>query len=194
MSSNIRIQRICQHCGNEFTARTTTTRYCSKKCNSAAYKDKVKAGKVERSNKETRQIKEQPIKDLKEKEFLTVSEVSTLINCSRQNVYKLINSGKLKATNLLEKKTIVRRADLDELFTEMPEAKKIPEQQKQDLNKWKHAGQFDFTDCYTMTEATEKYNISETALNALIKREGIPKIKKGWYAYVPKPIIDEYLS
>ncbi len=28
MSSNIKLQRICQHCGNEFTAKTTVTQYC----------------------------------------------------------------------------------------------------------------------------------------------------------------------
>ena len=54
--------------------------------------------------------------------------------------------------------------------------------------------QFDITDCYTINEVLEKYSISETALQNLIKRESIPKIKKGWYAYVPKSIIDKYLS
>ncbi|MFA6334291.1 MAG: CHC2 zinc finger domain-containing protein [Bacteroidales bacterium] len=28
MGSNIRVQRICQYCGKEFTARTTVTKYC----------------------------------------------------------------------------------------------------------------------------------------------------------------------
>lgn len=118
MSSNIKVQRICQHCGNEFTARTTTTMYCSHRCNSAAYKAKKRAGKVEESNKQTQRIKALPIEELKAKEFLSVTQVSKLIGCSRQNVYSLINTGKLKATNILLKKTIVRRCDLDELFTE----------------------------------------------------------------------------
>ena len=58
----------------------------------------------------------------------------------------------------------------------------------------KQAGAFDILDCYTLAEVQEKYRISETALQNLIKREGIPKIKKGWYAYVPKSIIDEILN
>lgn len=194
MSSNIKVQRICQHCGNEFTARTTSTLYCSHRCNSAAYKARIRAEKVQKSNAETKQIKNQPIEELKAKEFLTVTEVSKLIGCSRQNIYKLINTGKLKATNILEKKTIVRRSDLDELFTEVPDIVTIPKQQKQDLNDWKQAGEFEIKDCYTLTEIQDKYGISETALQNLIKRESIPKIKKGWYAYVPKPIIDKYLG
>jgi excisionase family DNA binding protein len=197
MSSNIKIQRICQHCGNEFTARTTTTLYCSHRCNSAAYKAKQRAGKVEQSNKETQRIKSQPIEELKAKEFLSVTQVSKLIGCSRQNIYNLINTGKLKATNILLKKTIVKRSDLDKLFKEptnriQPEG--IPETQKQELNNWVQAGGFDISDCYNLTEVQSKYGISETALQNLIKRNSIPKIKKGWFAYVPKTVIDKLLS
>lgn len=194
MSSNIRVKRICQYCGNEFTARTTTTLYCSHRCASTAYKARKRAEKLQKSNTETKQIKNKLIEELKAQEFLTVTEVSMLINCSRQNVYKLINSGKLKATNILEKKTIVRRADLDMLFTEMPDIETIPEQQKQDINEWRQAGQFDISDCYTLNEIQDKYGISDRALHEIIKRNAIPKIKKGWYAYVPKLIIDDILK
>ncbi len=191
MSSNIQVQRICQYCGNEFTARTTVTKYCSHRCASLAHKAMKRAEKVQRSNAETKQIKNKPIEELKAKEFLTVSDVSKLVGCSRQNVYKLINTGKLKATNILIKKTIVRRCDLDKLFNEVPEIENIPEQQKQDLKEWKQAGAFDINDCYTIGEVQKKFGISQTALQKLIKRENIPKIKKGWYVYVPKPIIDK---
>jgi excisionase family DNA binding protein len=197
MSSNIQVQRICQHCGTEFTARTTVTKYCTDTCGKRAYKARVRAGKVEESNKQTQQIKNRPIEELKAKEFLTVSDVSKLIGCSRQNVYKLINTGKLKATNILLKKTIIKRSDLDKLFKEptnrtQPEG--IPETQKQELNNWVQAGGFDIADCYNLTEIQNKYGISITALQNLIKRYEIPKIKKGWYAYVPKPIIDKLLT
>ena len=194
MSSNIKVQRICQYCSKEFTARTTVTKYCSDQCSKAAYKSRKRAEKVKQSNIETKQIKTKSIEELKAKEFLTVSDVSKLIGCSRQNVYKLINTGKLKATNILEKKTIVRRCDLDKLFKEVTEINTIPEQQKQELIEWKQAGAFDITDCYTINEVLEKYSISEKGLHDLIKRESIPKIKKGWYAYVPKQIIEKYLS
>ena len=187
MSSNIQVQRICQHCSNEFTARTTTTLYCSHRCNSAAYKAKQRAGKVEQSNKETQRIKSQPIEELKAKEFLSVTQVSKLIGCSRQNVYNLINTGKLKATNILLKKTIVKRSDLDKLFKEP--TNRTPQPEKQPEQK-----QFDIADCYNLTEVQSKYGISETALQNLIKRNEIPKIKKGWFAYVPKMVIDKLLS
>ena len=197
MSSNIKIQRICQNCGNEFTARTTVTQYCSDTCSKRAYKARLRAGKVGASNKQTQRIKNQPIEELKAREFLTVTQVSKLIGCSRQNVYNLINTGKLKATNILLKKTIVKRSDLDKLFKEptnrtQPEG--IPETQKQEINEWVKAGGFNIFECYNLTEVQSKYGISETALQNLIKRYEIPKIKKGWFAYVPKTVIDKLLS
>ncbi len=194
MSSKIKVQRICTHCGNTFTARTTVTKYCGDTCAKRAYKSRLRDEKVKMTNTETKRIINQPIEELKTKEFLTVTEVSKLINCSRQNVYKLINSGKLRATNILTKKTIVRRYDLDVLFTEVSNIETIPEKQKQELHEWKQAGDIDIMDCYTISEVHEKYGISERALYELIKREGIPKIKKGWYTYVPQIIIDALMG
>lgn len=183
MSSNIKVQRICEYCSKEFTARTTVTKYCSDQCSKRAYKARKRAEMVERANTETKRIKSLPIEDLKAKEFLTVTQVSILIGCSRQNVYKLINTGKLKATNILEKKTIIKRADLDKLF-EKPQLRfSEPE-----------TIQYDIKDCYTLTEIQDKYKVSESTVQELIKRNKIPKIKKGWYAYVPKQIIDELLT
>lgn len=183
MSSNIKIQRICQHCGNEFTARTTTTLYCSHRCNSAAYKAKQRAGKVEQSNKETQRIKSQPIEELKAKEFLTVREVARLLNCSVRSAYYYIESGTIKAVNLGQRITRVKRSEIDKLFEQPQPVTPQPEQI-----------QFDIADCYNLTEVQDKYGISETALQNLIKRNSIPKIKKGWFAYVPKTVIDKLLS
>jgi excisionase family DNA binding protein len=187
MSSNIKVQRICQHCGNEFTARTTTTLYCSHRCNSAAYKAKIRTGKVEVSNKETQRIKTQPIEELKAKEFLTVRDIATLLNCSVRSVYYYIESGTIRATNLGQRITRVKRSELDKLFEQPPTVTPQPESQPEQM-------QFDISECYTLTEVQNKYGISETAVQDLIKRNSIPKIKKGWFAYVPKTLIDKLLS
>ena len=117
MSSNIRIQRICGHCGVEFTAKTTVTQFCGDNCAKRAYKARIRDKKINTSNRSTEAVMVRPIETLKAKEFLSVREVSKLIGCSRQNVYNLINLGKLKATNILIKKTIVRRSDLDKLLS-----------------------------------------------------------------------------
>ncbi len=116
MSSNIQVQRICQHCGKEFTARTTVTKYCSNRCNKAINKAKERAGKIEQSNKETHQIKTQPIEELKAKEFLTVREVALLLNCSVRSVYYYVETGTIKAVNLRQRVTRVKRSEIDKLF------------------------------------------------------------------------------
>lgn len=116
MSSNIEVQRICQHCNKEFTARTTVTKYCSDQCAKRAYKARIKLKKIEESNKEMLNIKTKPIDVLKAKEFLTVREVATLLNCSIRSVYYYIESGKLKAVNLAQRITRVKRSDIDKLF------------------------------------------------------------------------------
>jgi excisionase family DNA binding protein len=183
MSSKIEVQRICQHCGNEFTARTTVTRFCSHRCASAAHKQKVRAGKVEESNKQTQQVKTRPIEELKAKEFLTVREVARLLNCSVRSAYYYIESGTIKAVNLGQRITRVKRSEIDKLFEQPQPVTPQPEQK-----------QIDIADCYNLTEVQSKYGISETALQNLIKRNSIPKIKKGWFAYVPKTVIDKLLS
>lgn len=194
MSSNIKIQRICEHCGNEFTARTTTTKYCSHKCNSAAYKTKKRAEKVEKTNTETRIIKQQPIEDIKAKEYLNINEVCKLIGISRRTVYRLIEQGDLKKIKV-GTRTIIKRSALNRLINNKETGKpEIPEQQKKELSEWKQAGNFAITNCYTITEVQQKYNISESAVQQIIKRNKIPKIKKGWYVYIPKMIIDSLLS
>lgn len=182
MSSNIKVQRICQNCGNEFTARTTVTKYCSGTCNKKAYKMKLNNEKIKTSDKETQQIKNKPIEELKTKEFLSVTQVSKLIGCSRQNIYKLINAGKLNATNILEKKTIIKRSDLDRLFEKQ---QPISAQIEQEYN---------ISECYNITEIQLKYGISESGIYNLIKKHNLPKIKDWRYVYVPKKEIDKLLS
>jgi endogenous inhibitor of DNA gyrase (YacG/DUF329 family) len=46
MSSNITVNKICEHCGKVFTAKTTVTRFCSSQCNSRNYKQKVRNEKL----------------------------------------------------------------------------------------------------------------------------------------------------
>lgn len=183
MSSNIEINRVCQHCGNEFTARTTKTQYCSHTCNSRAYKAKLKASKIKSSNKETHRIKTEPIEAVKAKEFLSINDVCKLIGISRRTVYRLIEQGNLKKIKV-GTRTILKRAELDKLL-EQPTPKQ-PEP--------KEPRQYDISDCYTIGEIQRKYSISEKGLYDIIKRHNVPKTKKGKFAYVPKNIIDSVLS
>lgn len=194
MSSNIKVKRICQHCSKEFTARTTVTKYCSDKCSKAAYKARKRAEKIKQSNAETTQIKNQPIEQLKAKEFLSINEVCQLVGISRRTVYRLIEQSDLKKIKI-GSRTLIKRSALNRLLSNKETGKpEILEQQINDLNEWKQASTFDIKNCYTLTEVQDKYGVSESTVQQLIKRNSIPKIKKGKYAYVPKQIIDELLT
>ena len=194
MSSNIEVKRICQHCSKEFTARTTVTKYCSDKCSKAAYKARKRAEKVNKSNTETSRIKQQPIEDIKAKDYLSINEVCKLIGISRRTVYRLIERGEIKKIKI-GSRTLIKRSLLIRLLENEETGKpEILKQQNQHLNDWKQADNFDINDYYTLTEVQQKYNISESTVQQIIKRNKIPKIKKGWYAYVPKTIIDSLLT
>lgn len=117
MSSNIKVQRICKHCEREFTARTTVTQYCGDICAKRAYKARQRAIKVEASNKETVSVINKPIEQLKAKEFLTVRDLATLLNCSIRTTYRFIENGTIKSVNLSERKTLIKRSDIDKLFS-----------------------------------------------------------------------------
>lgn len=183
MSSKIEVQRICQHCGNEFTARTTTTQYCSGRCNSAGYKAKKRAVKIESSNSETQKVKNMPLEELKAKEFLTVREVAHLLNFSVRSVYYFIENGAIKAINLGQRATRIKRSEIDKLFEQPEPVIPLPE-----------SLQLDISECYRLSEVYDKYGVSESTLQNIIKRNNIPKRKKGWYVYVQKNAIDKLLS
>lgn len=183
MSSNIRIQRLCVHCGNEFTAKTTVTKFCSNKCTKAVHRSRKRNEKIQVSNEQTFRIKAKPIEALNGKQFLTVSEVALLMDCSKRTVYRLIAKGNLSgATNLSQRLTRIKRSELDKLFEHFePVIASVPIV-------------YEIEDCYGLREVREKYSVSETTLYELMKKHKVPTIRQGWYAYVPKTIIDKLLA
>jgi excisionase family DNA binding protein len=125
MSSKIEVTRICQHCGDEFTARTTSTRYCSHRCNRRGYKANLKALKVEVSNKQTQQIKNRPIEELKAKPYLSIAETCKLVGISRRTVCRMIQRGEL-STGKAGRRIIIRRTDLEQRLFKTPLVQYLP--------------------------------------------------------------------
>lgn len=116
MSSNIRINRVCVFCNEVFIARKTVSKTCSDACAKKLYKRRQREKKIEASNNETTQVLERPIKELNAKDFLTVKDAATLLNCSVRTTYRLITNGTLKAINLAERKILIKRSEIDRLF------------------------------------------------------------------------------
>lgn len=188
MSSNIEIKKNCEYCGNEFIARTTVTRYCGDTCSKKAYKSRKRAEKINITIDKVQSYnhsKPQKKVDINSKYFLTVKEVATLLSCSIRSVYYYIENGNIQATNLGTRLTRIKRSNIDNLFTENVEIK-APE--KTEIK------QFDIAEYYTISDIQKKFNISQTALQNIIKRENIQKVQKGRFVYVQKKIINEMFN
>lgn len=116
MSSNIRIERVCQFCGSHFTAKTTVTRFCGDQCAKRAYKKRKRDEKIATSKADITRHFSSSHKEVVNKEFLTVKDVSLLLNCSIRTTYRLIDNGTIKAKNLGDRLTLVKRSELDKIF------------------------------------------------------------------------------
>lgn len=183
MSSNIQIQRICQHCGKEFTARTTVTKFCGHPCSKAAWKAKDKTGKIESSNRETQQIKSRPIEEIKAKEFLSIKDTCKLLGISRRTVYRMFYRGEIQAGKA-GKRTLIKRSSIDRLFD-------VPKLQFEEPKK---PVEFVESECYNLADVRKKYGISQAGLRKLILNNNIPTFYKGWFGFVPKAEIERLLS
>jgi excisionase family DNA binding protein len=122
MSSNIRITRICQHCRNEFTARTTVTKYCGEGCAKRAYKARQKTGKITQSETETAAVILAPTIALQGKDFLNILEAAKLLGVSRWTVHRAIKDERLPVARL-GRRVVIKRADIDKLFSQTAEVK-----------------------------------------------------------------------
>jgi excisionase family DNA binding protein len=134
-------------------------------------------------------IQNKPQEDLKNKEFLTVKQVAQLMGLSVRTAYRIIGENKINAIKLSERKTIIKRTDIDVLF-ETPE----PEYEIVIRKVEKIAYQAEIKDCYTIGEIQDKFGISDAGLYQLLKRENISKFTQGKFTYVAKRDIDNLLQ
>ena len=123
--ANIRILKQCLNCGNMFEAHKTTTKYCSHKCNSQHYKLRrrlelknlieIDTKKEINSNfkAKTTQLNLLSIQD---KKYLSVVEVAYLMDCNPRTIYRLIDKKLIKATNLNQRLTRIKKTDIENLF------------------------------------------------------------------------------
>lgn len=115
MSSNIRVKRICEHCKEEFVAKTTVTRFCGDDCAKRAYKKRKREESIQRSHQKTFELKTSPYRTIQSKDFLSVKEVTLLLGVSESTVRRLINDQVIKG-HRLGKRVIIKRDQINQLF------------------------------------------------------------------------------
>ena len=185
MGYSMKLERICIFCNNSFIAQTTATKYCSKKCNSRHYKAKKRQEKINVSNKEVLAIKTKPIEILNAKDFLTVKEVATLLNCSVRAVYYQVKSGQIKSINLGQRMTRIKRSEIDKLF-EQPTITVEPQPIK--------AEDLKISNCYSVEDIYQKYGMSDSTLYTLAQKHNLSKLRVGKFVYYSKTEIHKYLG
>src|SRR5680860_449610 len=118
MSSNIRINKKCQLCNREFIAKTTVTKFCGQDCAKIAYKARKRAEKISSSTRKysSRVDTKDRVQELQLREFLSVKDIALLLGCSSKTIYRLIEKGTIKATNLGDRLTRIKRTEVDHIF------------------------------------------------------------------------------
>lgn len=182
-SSSIRIKKVCEWCGEVFYAQKTTTRYCSHRCNSKAYKEITRNKRIQDTETKTDiLISQQPIQIIKDKEFLSFAEAGTLLGISRQAVYKIVAAGHLKASKISSRLSFIKRNDIENMIENKPYEKR----NKKDIAP--------ITEFYTTAEVKEKYNVVDSWIFVVAKKHNIPRTFNRGKTYWSKKHIDNYFG
>lgn len=233
MGKLMQIPKICIWCGANFIAQKEATQYCSHKCNQRAYKNNLRKKKQKQKNEEAKEMTKPPIIQkiksvqesnpfinkltiIKEKEYLSVLEVSILMGVTRNTINKYCVSGKLKCLKM-NRKIFIRRKDLDSLFEFAPPYKTIPKttmsqkgekvkrpakaiikskqhsiSESEPVETVEKQDKVFITDYYTAEEIAQKYGVTKGAVHNRAASNSIPKItiSRGKHLY-SKPHIDK---
>mgnify|MGYP003466504649 FL=1 len=100
----MKVRKICQWCGKPFVAQKTTTCFCSHRCSSLGYKERIRERK--RELKKMQEILT-PKSAAEGQDFLSFAQVATLMGVTRQYIYKLVKENKLRASRISGKKSFI---------------------------------------------------------------------------------------
>ena len=113
--------------------------------------------------------------------FLTITEAAIYLGVTRPTVYGYIKRGELKVIRL-GFKYLLKKEDIDELFNH-PTEFHIPTKEKTPI-----------TDFYTTAEVKEKFNVAESWVFAIAKKNNIPRTFNRGKTYWSKKHIDAYFA
>ena len=106
-TSKFRVLRTCEFCGKEFYAQKVTTRFCSRRCNELAYKQRRRQRQITEAEAK---VQQKPIEEVGNKEFLSLQDTSVLFGITKRSVYNLIYNRVLQAFRLSSRMTLIRRS------------------------------------------------------------------------------------
>lgn len=184
MSSNIKVERICEWCGKKFIAQTTVTRFCSKRCSERSYKERFRQKKMQVSNQET--ATNVANNKWRDKDFLTPTQAGELLGIGRMSIYRYIRAGKIKVVRF-GRKTLISKADIQAMFDFLSpkESESVEAAEKKAKS---------ISDFYTRAEIREKYGVKDSWIYKVVAENNVPKTILRGKAYFSKSHIDRLFS
>jgi excisionase family DNA binding protein len=184
--SKLKIPKICEQCGKAFEAKTVVTRFCGSTCANKSGKEKKRQQKEAERKQTLLAESAERIAQIQTRPYISITEATILFGISKDTVRRLIKSGTIPAFNLGQRLTRVSRIHLEAMFTTVA----LPEESEKQTVKL----QYETNECYTVTEVSEKYKVSPSTVENVIRRNSIPKRQVGRFVYVPKEQIDKIFA
>lgn len=187
----------CQFCGKPFVTRSGMQRYCSEACQAEA-----KRARTAQKNNLFKVAR--PFMEIQHQEYLTFSKAATLMGCSRQYIYKLAATGKLKASRISNRMAFIRKADIERMLEGNPYHRILPgststpkksvsssKPVKKEIRENKNDEVLDF---YSGEEVMSLYKVKQSWLYTSAKRNHIPICRIAGKNYYSKRHIDEFFG
>ena len=199
-ASKEKILRVCEYCGKSFYAQKSTTRYCSKQCNSYAYKAARRKEKIKvAETMSQRKASEKSMSEILAKEYLTIHEVAILLGLSKQTIYNMVYSGKLRASKITSRLSFIRKRDADYLVDSLPYTKKDSLTNPQTNNGASSTSsevvkELPVPEYYSAKEIAEVHHTYDTAIYEIAKKTKISRISIRGKVYWNKKEVDDYFA
>ena len=187
----------CQFCGKPFVTRSGMQRYCNESCQAEAKRARV-------TQKNNLFKVSRPLMEIQHQEYLTFSKAATLMGCSRQYIYKLVATGKLKASRISNRMAFIRKADIERMLEGNPYHRILPgntstpkksasssKPTKKGMRENKNDEVLDF---YSGEEVMTLYKVKQSWLYTSAKRNHIPICRIAGKNYYSKRHIDEFFG
>lgn len=187
----------CHFCGKPFVTRSGMQRYCSEACQAEA-----KRARVTQKNNLFKVA--QPLMEIQHQEYLTFSKAAILMGCSRQYIYKLVATGKLKASRISNRMAFVRKADIERMLEGNPYHRILPgsstaprksaSSSKSAQKKIRENKNDEVPEFYSGEEVMTLFKVRQSWLYTSAKRNKIPVCRIAGKNYYSKKHIDDFFG
>ena len=185
--------RICAHCGKEFSPQSGSQKYCCEQC-----ADTAKQNKKKQKREMFKAI--EPMAMVQCQEYLTFANAAILMGCTRQYIYKLVGQGRLKASRLSRRMSLIKKSDIEDMLDASPYERVLPmvkpKGKKPDVKKPASIYQDaeEVLDYYSGEDVMRIYKVKQSWLYSRAKAHKILMCKIAGKTYYSKRHIDEHFS